>query len=133
MTTRNIQCNIADLVGLTMTKVEVKRDVDDIDYNDELVFTSTDGRVFKFYHDRDCCETVYIESIAGDVNDLVGSPIVIASESSNGPFQMILTAPNMNQLRGHSTSLPQSTAMLMFGGWVNLTAITARKLIFVKW
>ena len=86
MATRCVKCKIADLIGLTMTKVEVKRDVDNTDYNDELVFTSTDGRVFKFYHNQDCCETVYIESIVGDLNDLVGSPIVIASESSNGPI-----------------------------------------------
>ncbi len=81
MATEIIDRNISTLIGLTMAKVEVKTNSDGDDV--ELIFTSTDGRVFKFYHEQDCCEQVYIESIVGDLNDLVGSPIVIADESSN--------------------------------------------------
>lgn len=31
-------------------------------------------------HVQDCCEAVYIEDIVGDLDDLVGSPILMASE-----------------------------------------------------
>lgn len=65
---------IETLIGLTMKKVE------QID-REELVFTTTDGRVFKFYHSQSCCESVEIESIVGDLNDLVGTPILKAEEA----------------------------------------------------
>lgn len=65
--------NIQRLVGLTMAKVE---NIDD----EALVLTTTDGRIFQFNHSQDCCETVKIESIVGDLNDLVGEPILLAEE-----------------------------------------------------
>lgn len=35
---------------------------------------------FRFYHMQDCCECVRIYDIIGDLNDLVGCPIVEATE-----------------------------------------------------
>lgn len=67
---------IEELVGKTMAKV-YKQDT----YRDELVFENVDGRTFKFYHQQDCCEDVVIDDIVGDLNDLVGSPILLAEES----------------------------------------------------
>ncbi len=49
----------------------------------ELNFRSSDGRKFRFYHDQDCCESVYIEDIAGDLGDLLHSPLTMAEEVSN--------------------------------------------------
>lgn len=69
--------NIGSLIGLTMKNVEHQKD------RDELIFTTTDNRVFKFYHDQNCCESVEIESIVGDLNDLVGTPILKAEESAS--------------------------------------------------
>ena len=67
---------IEELVGKTMAKV-YKQDA----YRDELVFETVDGRTFKFYNQQDCCEDVVIDDIVGDLNDLVGSPILLAEES----------------------------------------------------
>lgn len=47
---------------------------------DEMIFVDTDGNRHTFYHDQDCCESVGIDDICGDLNDLVGSPIVMAEE-----------------------------------------------------
>lgn len=44
-----------------------------------LTFENEEER-FTFLHHQDCCESVWIESIVGDLQDLVGSPILLAEE-----------------------------------------------------
>jgi hypothetical protein len=34
------------------------------------------------YHQQDCCESVTIEDIVGDLDDLIGSPLTMAEEVS---------------------------------------------------
>lgn len=68
--------NISDLIGKTLTKIEKRG-------NDELVFSSDSGESWLMHHDQDCCEAVEIEDICGDLDDLVGSPILEAEESTN--------------------------------------------------
>lgn len=51
--------------------------------DDKLVFHASDGRNFKFSHSQNCCESVYIEDITGDLDDLIGSPLVEAELTSN--------------------------------------------------
>jgi len=64
------------MIGLTMETVE--------NFNDkQLLFMSACGKKFTFQHHQDCCERVYIESIDGDLSDLVGAPICCAEEVSN--------------------------------------------------
>lgn len=65
------------MIGLAM--VSVSGDAGD----DEIVFTAINGRTFKFYHDQDCCESVAINDVIGDLPDLVGYPIVEAEEISS--------------------------------------------------
>ena len=40
----------------------------------------TDTHTFTFYHEQDCCEDVYIDDICGDINDLIGLPLLEAEE-----------------------------------------------------
>ncbi len=47
---------------------------------DEVIFTTSEGRVFKLYHEQDCCEGVSVEEIHGDLEDIVGSKILLAEE-----------------------------------------------------
>ena len=49
----------------------------------EVTFRVSDDESYKLYHSQDCCESVYIESIDGDLSDLVGTPILMAEEVSN--------------------------------------------------
>ena len=51
--------------------------------DDELTFVRDDGVRFVFHHFQDCCESVQIEDIVGDLQDLVGEPLLLAEESSN--------------------------------------------------
>ena len=71
-----MEVTLKDLIGKTMTRVENVN-------NEELVFTTTEGRVYMLHHDQDCCETVTIESIVGDLSDLVGEPLLMAEEATS--------------------------------------------------
>lgn len=51
--------------------------------DDEVIFETVDGRRFVLHHFRDCCETVEVESITGDLADLIGHPILMAEESTS--------------------------------------------------
>jgi hypothetical protein len=64
---------IEDLVGKVLVSVENRN-------SEELIFTLDTGEAYKLYHLQDCCEGVNIEDVIGDLNDLVGSPILMAEE-----------------------------------------------------
>ncbi|MDR3392380.1 MAG: hypothetical protein P4L77_11680 [Sulfuriferula sp.] len=78
MTTIDVNV-IEELLGQVLVKAEQVKDNRD---DDEIVFTLQNGRVYRFFHHQSCCENVYVESIVGDLNDLVGSPIMLAEEVS---------------------------------------------------
>ncbi len=48
-----------------------------------LIFKCHDGSEYTMQHRQDCCENVYLEDINGDLNDLIGSKIIQAEESSS--------------------------------------------------
>jgi len=48
--------------------------------DDRIIFKFEDGDVWNMYHEQDCCEQVSIEDVNGDVNDLVGVPLLKAEE-----------------------------------------------------
>lgn len=62
------------LKGKTLTEV--------IATDDQITFVAGDER-YVMEHYQDCCESVSIEDICGDVNDLIGSEIVDAYDASN--------------------------------------------------
>lgn len=69
--------DISELMGKTLTKIEVSDD------DDEIIFTVDNGDQFRLSHQQDCCEHVDIENIAGDLDDLINSPILFAEETSS--------------------------------------------------
>ena len=72
MNWRNEYFNVEVLKGKTLASL--------VNEGDELVFKTTDGETYRMYHEQDCCEHVRIEDIVGDLEDLVGSEILIAEE-----------------------------------------------------
>ena len=69
------------LKGKTLVKVDVDKD------GYEVTFRTDDGEIYILYHDQDCCESVTVDDICGDIDDLIGSPLVEAEEvtSSENP------------------------------------------------
>ena len=48
--------------------------------NFDLLFETANGERFMFSHQQDCCERVDINDIVGDLEDLVGEPLLVAEE-----------------------------------------------------
>lgn len=71
---------LTDLIGKTMSSVKIIK-INDID--DEIIFISTEGKRYTLGHIQDCCESVSIDNIVGDLADLVGEPILMAEESTS--------------------------------------------------
>ena len=69
--------NVSELVGKTLTSIE--------NINDHtILFITADGDQYKLTHIQDCCEDVYISDIEGDLQSLVGNPILVAEEVDSG-------------------------------------------------
>jgi len=64
---------IEPLIGKTFTEVFNHE-------GEELIFKGESS--YKFYHEQDCCESVMIEEIYGDLSDLMDTPIIVAEEAS---------------------------------------------------
>lgn len=67
--------DIGILVGKTLKEA--------IATSDSVTFTTDTGERYMMNHVQDCCESVYIECIIGDLQDLVGEPILVAEEVSS--------------------------------------------------
>ena len=69
--------NISELLGKTLSKVEVNRAAA------EIIFYINGKPKYKMLHHQECCEGVDIKEIVGEIDDLVGSPILEAEVSTN--------------------------------------------------
>ncbi len=105
--------NFNELEGKTLS--EIKGGIN----SEELIFITTDGEQYNMYHSQDCCENVSIDDIVGDLNDLIGTPILQASKDSNSdeteeqsqkikergytPDSFTWTFYNISTIKGHVT------------------------------
>lgn len=60
------------LLGLTLTVV---------DQSDGEVILTTADRSFHLHHDQDCCESVTVHDVKGDLADLIGTPLLSVKET----------------------------------------------------
>ncbi len=72
-----MRSEISELVGKTIRAIENR--------NDELIF-ATDAGMYRMWHSQDCCESVQLEEVVGDLEDLIGSPVLSAEEVSSEGF-----------------------------------------------
>jgi hypothetical protein len=71
---RDVHVDVKEMQGQTFTRVVSDEDTVTFE-NDEVRYT--------LYHDTDCCESVYVEDIIGDIEDLVNWPLLISREDTN--------------------------------------------------
>ena len=83
----NVIKKFGELLGKVLSNVENVN-------KEELVFTLDTGEKYKLYHSQDCCESVSIDDVIGDLSDLVGSPITMAEEVSQNENPKGVTVPD---------------------------------------
>lgn len=70
-----LDVNVSELVGETVTAIESEKE--------RIRFATASGKRFIMYHSQSCCESVSVEEIHGDLEDLINSPILRAEEVSS--------------------------------------------------
>jgi hypothetical protein len=108
-----------DMIGETIKEIIVLQDGDLFEdgnevKDDEIWFMFENGKIYKMYHPQDCCENLVIDDINGDINDLIGAPLLIAeevsaddphaSESGTWTFYKFATIKGYVDIRWHGTS-----------------------------
>lgn len=69
------EMKFSDLIGKTLVAARNE--------NDERIVFETSDESFALLHHQDCCESVHVESITGDLTDLIGAPILLAEEAQS--------------------------------------------------
>jgi hypothetical protein len=73
---RDNHVDVNDMLGKTFKRVWMS------DGRDEVVFENDEVR-YVLYHQEDCCETVLVEDVCGDLEDLQGWPMLVSREDTN--------------------------------------------------
>lgn len=69
--------NFNDLLGKTLIEIKGREG------HHAMEFYASNGDRYIMHHDKSCCERVYVEDICGDLEDLIGHPLLEASEETN--------------------------------------------------
>ena len=70
----NNHVNVSEMLDQTFTSVRA---------DNETVTFQNDKVRYTLYHQQDCCESVVVEEIIGDLEDLENLPLLIAREDTN--------------------------------------------------
>lgn len=68
------EVNISDLKGKIIDKILI---------GETFITFICDNIVYLMYHLDDCCESVNVDDIVGDIDDIIGSEIIMAEESTS--------------------------------------------------
>ncbi len=83
--------------------------------NDAIEFHTTDNKQYRMSHDQDCCESVTIEDVCGEWENIIGSPLVMVEERTHSAkddevdsytwtFYLLATVKGSVTLRWYGTS-----------------------------
>lgn len=88
--------------------------------DESMTFATEDGEEFVMYYEHDCCATCSVEDICGDLNDLIGSPILQAEESTSREYN----PPNAD---------PELTKWQESFTWTFYRLATAKGSVVIRW
>ncbi|ULO18987.1 hypothetical protein IV89_001978 [Sulfitobacter sp. CB2047] len=101
------QASMSDLIGKVCIYVA---QVDD----EQIIFVSNDGTFAKMYHRQDCCESVSLGDVNGDLDDLIGVSLEVFEErtqdapstygSATWTFYCLRTIRGLIDIRWHGSS-----------------------------
>lgn len=111
------QCEFSDLTGKTLTDVQVFN----TDADHQIIFETMEGEKYKMFHDQDCCESVSIEDIVGDVTKLVRSPVLVARESTS------------DDTSGKGFKYPDNSYVDESGTWTFYIIGTNKEIVTIRW
>ena len=75
--------DVAEMLDQTFTSVQA---------DNETVTFQNDKVRYVLYHEQDCCESVTVEEIIGDLEDLENLPLLIAREDTNAEGEVLPTS-----------------------------------------
>jgi hypothetical protein len=67
---------------------------------EKISFIVDDQEAYHMEHFQDCCEAVWVEDVCGDLNDLVGTPILFAEVSSSEDQSVEWTFYRIGTIKG---------------------------------
>lgn len=71
------EVNVSEFVGKTFASIQ------GLNVGSERVLFATDAESYAMFHSQNCCESVKVEDVCGEPSDLIGVPILDASERSS--------------------------------------------------
>ena len=72
--------DIKQLLGKTITSID--KVYEDEEKPTKLKITLDNGEKYLMFHEQDCCESVWLEDIVGNLEDLLGNPLVMAEKET---------------------------------------------------
>ncbi len=73
----------SDLVGQVITSFTINES------EDVILISTHSGDHYKMYHDQECCESVTVDDVCGDLDDIIGKTILVAEESISDTYDDI--------------------------------------------
>jgi hypothetical protein len=94
-----METQFSELLGKTILSINKQEDRIEFICEDELSILKNVFIAYVMHHNQDCCETVCIEDINGDLDDLIGTPVLQAEEriSSENPEDFTKNNPDEYQ------------------------------------
>jgi hypothetical protein len=77
----HMHAHVDDLVGHTLTAIE------NCKAGSEAVTFVFGDASFLMYHNQDCCEDVRLDDVAGDIENLVGTPLTMSEVVADDHFE----------------------------------------------